>query len=327
MSRAVRPDVPPTRIFLFPGQSSRTPDLIAKLTASDEAAATVARASTILGRDLAAHYDPANPGMFATNRDVQVGVFLANHLHLEALGRAGIHARWSAGLSLGEYNHLVHIGALAFEDALALVDRRGALYDLGPEGMMVSVFPIGADELHATLATAEGAEQIVIGLFNSPRQQVLSGPRRAMETVLARLEEADVYVETVVIEPNIPMHAPAFAPVAAPLREILARAPWRPPIGVYLPNVRGAFVTDADAATIVDCLGAHAHQPVLWQPSVEALAARVPSPLFVEVGPRAVLSHLFNKSWSPGPIHATDAARDWPQHFARVAEELRHAVA
>src|SRR5947209_4023010 len=101
---------------MFPGQSSRYPEMIEKIVAADMgSAAVVARASQVLGRDLAAHYRAENPRIFATNRDVQIGVFLANHLHLGLLHRAGVDSAHSLGLSLGEYNHLVHIGALSFE--------------------------------------------------------------------------------------------------------------------------------------------------------------------------------------------------------------------
>src|ERR1700733_11260837 len=102
-------------VFMFPGQSSRYPGMIEKIIATHpESEAIVRHASDILGRDLVAHYRVGKADMFACNRDVQIGVFLANHLHLCLLERAGVRGAWSLGLSLGEYNHLVHIGALSF---------------------------------------------------------------------------------------------------------------------------------------------------------------------------------------------------------------------
>src|SRR5215204_3692224 len=89
----------------------------------------VAEASNILGRDLLKHYRADNASIFATNRDVQVGVFLSNHLAFRSLGRSGAPATRSLGLGPGEYNHLVHIGALDFAHALRLVDARGKAFD------------------------------------------------------------------------------------------------------------------------------------------------------------------------------------------------------
>ena len=106
-----------TLVFTFPGQSSRDPEMVARAfaMAPDAASAVFAEASDVLGRDVVRHYTEGKGSRFATNRDIQLGVFLVNHVHLRALEDAGVSAEHSLGLSLGEYNHVVHIGALAFE--------------------------------------------------------------------------------------------------------------------------------------------------------------------------------------------------------------------
>jgi [acyl-carrier-protein] S-malonyltransferase len=310
---------------MFPGQSSKYPEMIEKITAAHPASrAVVAQASEILGRDLAAHYRAANDGLFASNRDVQVGVFLANHLHLGLLEAAGVRSRWSLGLSLGEYNHLVHIGALAFEDALPLIDARGRLYDAHAGGVMVSLFPVEAAVVEAAIARLGVGDRVAVGLYNSPRQQVLSGEQAAVERVVAALE-ADDYLEAAVIEPRIPMHAPVFAPVAAGLAAVLLDTKLGAPRGAYVPNVLGQVLEGAGVDDIRVCLTAHVHQPVLWQKSVDALAARVPDACFVEVGPRSVLYNLFGRGWTPGRRARTDVTEGFPHHLASLVDELHAA--
>ncbi len=44
-------------------------------------------------------------------------MFVANHMMLSLLQAEGVDAELSLGLSLGEYNHLVHIGALELPEA------------------------------------------------------------------------------------------------------------------------------------------------------------------------------------------------------------------
>ena len=75
-----------------------------------EAQAIVDQASKHLGRDLLKiiHSEKA----FESNQTVQVAVFLTSYLYCEALRKRGITVAHSLGLSLGEYNHLVHIGAI-----------------------------------------------------------------------------------------------------------------------------------------------------------------------------------------------------------------------
>ena len=123
-------------VFMFPGQTSRYPGMLDRLVElHPRNRGLLAWACEVLGRDLATHYHVDNgDAAFTRNVDVQVGVFLANHMFLVTLETAGIDAEFSLGLSLGEWNHLVHIGVLSFEDALRAVEVRGRLYDEGPRG-------------------------------------------------------------------------------------------------------------------------------------------------------------------------------------------------
>ncbi len=307
-----------TAIAMFPGQSSRYPEMIEKLASVPPAARLVVRASELLGRDLRAQH-------FATNRDVQVGVFLANHLHLSLLEAEGVTFAWSLGLSLGEYNHLVHIGALSFDDALRFVELRGELYDHAVGGRMVSIFPLEAVEIEAVIERLGLGAEVGIGLYNSPRQNVISGAASAVERVLAVLEN-DHYFDATVIEPRIPMHAPCFSrtarTLAAALEDLSVSAPGR----AYLPNTLGELFVDATPSLIRGCLADHVDHPVRWKTSVDVIAAHVPDPHFVEVGPRAVLHNLFGKDWMPGRRAKTDAVEDWRSRLETLAKELRDAA-
>jgi [acyl-carrier-protein] S-malonyltransferase len=315
-----------TIVFMFPGQSSRYPAMIERLVRLDGAcAAVVDHASNLVGRDLATHYRADNPAALLDNRDVQLGVFLANHLHLTALEGAGVRASWSLGLSLGEYNHLVHIGALGFDDAIRLVQARGALYQGAQGGLMVSVFPVGPGVVHDAIAALGIGDRVGVGLYNSPTQQVVSGERSAVEALVGTLESEHL-VDAVVIEPRIPMHAPVFAPTGVRLAKILAGIPFAVPGLAYVPNVRGEPVGPATGEVVRACLTEHVFRPVRWRDSIDAVAAHVPDPHFIEVGPGRVLCNLFRRDWRPGVCHHTDDVDGWPTNLAMLATELRHAI-
>ncbi len=309
-------------VFLFPGQSSRYPEMFDRLhrQAPDESARVLGEASDILGRDLRAFYSSRNPDLFAGNRDVQIGVFLASHVHLLALEGAGVRADLSLGLSLGEYNHLVHIGALAFSDALRLVDARGAAYDEGPEGAMISVFPLSAQELADALSRVDPAGRVEIANLNSPTQNVLSGDREAIHDVAALLE-SEYGVSCTVIEHRLPMHSSVFRPVADALRPHLRKAPWRSPRLPYLPNLTGRIERDPSPERIAELLERHVHSPVLFRASVELAAAWHPDAAFVEVGPRSVLHNLLSRRWLQVRRYCTDP-QDAPLAFETIAKEV-----
>ena len=314
-----------TTIAMFPGQSSRYPEMLDKVAATEPVCAAVLRdASELLGRDLRMHFRAENHEMFARNQDVQIGVFLANHCHLRLLEHRGAAPVWSLGLSLGEYNHLVHIGALTFADAVRLVDARGRLYDEATGGLMTSVFPLDAAITEAAIARLELGSSVAIGLYNSPRQHVISGERTAVERLLTELEREE-YFDAKTIEPRIPMHAPCFAPTAARLAAILESVPFATPHHPYVPNVHGEVITHAAPAYIRTCLVEHVAHPVRWKASVDAIAAHVPAPWFVEIGPRSVLHNLFGQDWMPGRRSRTDSGDAWPAHLTALSTELRDA--
>lgn len=316
-----------TPIFMFPGQSSRYPEMIDRLCswAQEGAREVLGEASEMLGRDLRAHYRAENPNIFATNRDVQVGVFVANHIHLVALERAGVHAKLSLGLSLGEYNHLVHIGALRFADAVRLVDARGAAYDAGPSGAMASVFPLSLDELEDVVIRAREHGPLEIVNLNSPTQNVIAGAPEAIDAAAAILDD-EHSAECRVIEQRVPMHASVFRPVATALEPVLNRAPFHAPRYPYLPNVLGHFEPNATASRIAQLLAHHVYSPVLFRASIDFLADKHADAGFIEVGPRAVLFNLLSRKWRPNPRYKTDAPEDPGTAFETTARELKRAA-
>lgn len=281
-------------VLMFPGQSSRYPEMLAKFTGSP----ILEEVNDLLGRDLAATLD------LSTNRDVQLGVFVANELHR---ARLDLSTTCSLGLSLGEYNHLVHIGALKLADAIRLVAARGRLYDEAQGGAMVSVFPLEAAPIEAAISRLGLGDRAGIGLYNSPRQHVISGERAAVEQIVAALEDEGYFAATE-IEPRIPMHSPWFAPTAKRFAEILDTVEFQPPHVAYVPNTLGRIATDTSPAAIRARLVEHVHRPVRWRESIDAIAAEVSDPLFLECGPKAVLHNLFGKDWMPGRRAKTDAA-------------------
>jgi len=315
-----------TLVFMFPGQSSRDPAMFERLLALRPLNREILeQASHVLGRNVKEHYRSDNPDVFGTNRDVQVGVFLANHLYGETLRARGLTAAFSLGLSLGEYNHLVHIGAVSFEEALRVVDARGALYDAGPDGAMASAFPLDHDALAEVVERAQANGCLEVAVFNSPAHHVLSGERAALEHALDLLEREHV-IEGVIIEPRIPMHSSRFEPVGRALSTILQGVGWKPPIRPYLPNVIGRFVERPGPDEFVTLLSQHVHRPVRWRHSIDFIAAHVEDATFVEVGPRRVLCNMLSRKWRTNPRFAADPGEQGPTSLDALIEGLTRAA-
>ena len=312
-----------TLVFMFPGQSSRYPGMLNKLVGLNaECGRLLQQASKILDRDLAAHYREDNPEVFARNVDVQIGVFLANHMFLQILEEAQLTADVSLGLSLGEYNHLVHIGALGFEDALRTVEQRGEAYDAGPRGAMASVMPMDALELTEVCQRVQNKGVLEVTNLNSPRQQVLSGETEALEAALQILED-DYYVQATIIERQVPMHCSIFSPVGEAFRQHLETVTFNEPKLPYIPNALGRLLDHPTQEDFVELLSTHVHRPVLWRKSIDLVLERWPDATFVEVGPLSVLFNLLNNKWHRFRKLHSDTAEDTGAHLQLITGELR----
>lgn len=313
-------------VFMFPGQSSKYPGMITKLTDHHALARQViSDASEILDRDLRQHFARADRDVFSNNQDIQIGVFLANYLHARLLTEhAEIEPALSLGLSLGEYNHLVDIGALSFNEALKLVAVRGRLYDAGPAGIMASVSPVSVEDVSDVLASVKHLGPIAISNHNSPTQHVIAGCAAAVQAAIAALTDGFFAVCTV-IEHRIPMHTSEFAAVGEQFSPYLKSVRWNPVCRPYLPNVTAQIIQNPSPECFVEQLSAHVHCPVLWRQSIEAVCARYPDAVFIEVGPRSVLFNLLQNRWVANRKLKTDADVDSPPAFDLIASELGSA--
>ena len=310
---------------MFPGQSSAGPDVLLRARRAHPAAEHIAgRARVVLGDARASEYLDTGGARLRSNRDTQLTVFLATQMYLAALGAEGIEAASSLGLSLGEYSHLVHIGALDLDDALRLVDERGRCYDEAPPGIMATVLAVDRDTVQSVVTWARALGPIVISNINTPTQHVIAGAEPAVAWAATTLEEEHA-AHITIIERRVPMHSPMMAPVAEAFTPALARAPWRVPSRDYLPNVTGAPLPDPTAAEFVSHLARHVCEPVLWQSSLEGLFASRPDATFIEVGPGGVLHNMMGRAWRGARRARVDApdAIEPGEHFAAVVEALR----
>ncbi|MCK6508873.1 ACP S-malonyltransferase [Myxococcota bacterium] len=313
-------------VWMFPGQSSRYAGMIEKLVSLHDAnRVLLGRASELLNRDVGACYasSRSEEEMFASNRDVQIGVFLANQMFLQILEAAGLKADYSLGLSLGEWNHLVHIGAVSFDQALLAVEQRGLAYDAGPRGSMASVYPASVEDLEPILERSRAFGVVEAVNLNSPRQQVISGETAALDEAV-RLIEEELFLQPVIIERQVPMHASIFRPAGEQFRAHLTKMRFQKPALPYLPNRLGRIQESPTQEDFVELLSSHVYSPVLWRHSIDFLVERHPNAVFVEVGPRGVLHNLLDRRWHRDiRKFKMDSAQDTEAHQQETIAALR----
>ena len=114
------------KAYVFPGQGSQTEGMGKALYESNaQAQALYEQANTILGwRITDVMFEGSKEDLTQTNV-TQPAVFLESIIRAKVAG-AAFQPSAAAGHSLGEFTALCAVGALSFEEALILVDKRAA---------------------------------------------------------------------------------------------------------------------------------------------------------------------------------------------------------
>ena len=273
--------------WLFPGQGSQSVGMGKTLAATYQTAAAVfASADKTLQFSVSSLcWDgPAEELTRTANQQpALVTTSIAMARVLAEAGRLGT-PDYVAGHSLGEYSALVAAGALAFEDALRLVRRRGELMEQhGPGGMLAI---IGLDDEAAQLIANETG--VEVANYNSPGQVTLSGTEEALQ--VAQLAAATRGARRVIRLPvSGAFHSSLMAPVAEALAPFIAETEFNTPLAPLVTNVDATPITHPDdiRRELVDQI-AHSVQ---WVRVVETML-RAGVTQAIEIGPGNVLAGL-----------------------------------
>jgi len=267
-----------SRAALFPGQGAQFPGMGRDLAARvPEARALFEKADAVLGFPLTRTLFEGSEDEVGRTDVCQPGIFLVSAATMAALeargkgGRSGYSC--AAGLSLGENTALWFAGALSFEDGIRLTRARGRAMqeasDAVPSGM-AAVLGLERDGCEEACRRAASLGPVVVANLNSPGQVVISGARAALEKAG---EECRALGAKRVLPLKVAgaFHSPVMEPAAARLREELARTPVQEAaIPVYANCSAAAIRTPAE---IRDALGRQITSPVLFQKTLEAMAA------------------------------------------------------
>ena len=283
------------KALLFPGQGSQFVGMGKDLFESFEAARGLLRKTDeVLGFSLSDLMFDGPEEVLRETRHAQPAILAHSMATWEAFG-----ASWAqdtlvaAGHSLGEYTAYTVAGALHFEDALRIVHRRGELmYEAGLErpGTMAAV--LGAD-IEGVKAVCERVEGIVgPANLNSPGQIVISGEAPAIREAERALKEQGAK-RVIELKVSGAFHSPLMESAAAGLKDVLETAEIRP---AQFPVYANASATPVvEPSEIRDSLVRQLLQPVLWEPSIRAIARLVPEE-FLEIGPGQVLKGLLRQT-------------------------------
>jgi len=281
--------------FVFPGQGSQVVGMgRAFRDASTAARRVFDEANVALGFDLARVIFEGPESELALTWNTQPAVLTTSVAAAAACAERGLRPALVAGHSLGEYSALVVAGALALEDALRVVRRRGELMQQAVPvgtGAMAAIMGLAVDAVEAVCRDAAHGEVVEIANLNSPQQIVIAGHKAAVERALA-LASARGGKKSVLLPVSAPFHCSLMKPAADALAPALAAIAINDPAVPVVRNVDAGLTRSA--ADVVPFLLRQTVSPVRWTESVQRLACEGAA-TFIEVGPGRVLSSLVKR--------------------------------
>ncbi|HEM3489266.1 TPA: ACP S-malonyltransferase [Streptococcus suis] len=278
--------------FLFAGQGSQTVGMARDLYEySPIVRETFDRASQILGYDIRDLIDNQEDKLHQT-RYTQPAILTTSVAIFRLLEEEGIQPDMVAGLSLGEYSALVASGALAFEDAIALIAKRGEY--------METAAPAGTGKMVAVLNTdinliEEVCSSVTSGIvspanYNTPAQIVIGGEVAAVDEAVELLKEAGVK-RMIPLNVSGPFHTALLKPASDQLALALEQVEFADFQVELVGNTEAKVMKKEDIKSL---LTRQVMEPVRFYESIATMQeAGVTN--FIEIGPGKVLSGFVKK--------------------------------
>jgi [acyl-carrier-protein] S-malonyltransferase len=294
--------------FVFPGQGSQKVGMGAELRTErpetyNRYLAMADEASGLEVTRIAAE----GPAEDLTRTDVaQPALFAMSLAVAEVAAELGLSPDCVAGHSLGEYTAAVAAGALALEDGMRLVAKRGRLMaeiQSRRPGAMAAVIGLDEAAVMQLCAAAADAGLVAPANLNTPQQIVVSGEEAAVARLVELAPDAGAR-KAVRLQVGAAFHSAMMEPVQREMAEAMAPISWSDPRVPVASNASGKLATTGEQVrqALIDQIAS----PVRWVECVHALVAQ-DCRAFLELGPGRVLGGLVRQIDTEVEVFAADS--------------------
>ncbi|MGF2052318.1 ACP S-malonyltransferase [Enterococcus casseliflavus] len=279
--------------FLFSGQGAQYPKMGEELYHQEAIVReTFEQASTILGYDMAELCFTENERLNQTEY-TQPAILTVSTAFWRLLDAQGIKADAVAGLSLGEYTALVASGALDFQTAVALVQKRGRyMANAAPAGIgkMVAVMNTPAETIEEICKEASQVGIVTPANYNTPQQIVIGGEAPAVDKAVELLQAAGTK-RVIPLNVSGPFHTALLEPASQQLAQELAQITFDE---LQVPVISNTTAQPMQQDQIKELLTLQVKSPVRFYESIATLK-QLGIQQVIEIGPGKVLSGFMKK--------------------------------
>ncbi|BBB67873.1 hypothetical protein UNDYM_3620 [Undibacterium sp. YM2] len=309
---------PPKLAFLCPGQGSQRPGMARGLFQFASFRTTIAEADAVLPWSLSELLLSSDENIDQTAYTqpalLTLGVGLAR-----LLAEYGIKPTVLAGHSLGEYTAAVIAGALSFEQALRLVEKRGRLMGaLTSDGAMAAV---RADE--QTVVPYLAGTDISIAAVNGPQSVTISGARDQLDILSQKLIADGIRVRSLRVKTAF--HSALLEPMLAEFEQTLQELEWQPLQVPVTSNLTGELLPVGHVYDTAYWLK-HTREAVRFADNIAALS-KTGIDTALELGAMPVLSGMLEDVASADAVNlrslpCLDATQDDSVAFLKTVARL-----
>ncbi|MFI8501564.1 aminotransferase class I/II-fold pyridoxal phosphate-dependent enzyme [Streptomyces sp. NPDC085524] len=309
--------------FLFPGQGSQAPGMMADLHERFTGfRATVGVLSAVARRDTGLDLADLLYGEGAAGADADTGELRQRITATEVcqpllgtvqiattrlLADCGVAPDVTLGHSVGEFAAAAAAGALTDEDTVRLLVHRGAALRLAETGLRGGMLAVQSDK-ETCRRLIDGIDDVWLACFNQPRQVVVSGTPEGLAAV--RKACAGAGIVTAMLAVTNAFHSPRLASAEESMRADLARRPVSSPVLPFVSSVNAAVCTDT--GQLRELWARHASTPVHFCDAVAA-AYEAGARVFVQVtGGSSLLTSVHRNLAGHGDLHLVPAAAAEP---------------
>lgn len=308
--------------YIFPGQGAQYPGMGKEIAENYKQAMEIfEKASDRLGIDMKKLCFEGDEEELKKTENTQPSILTTSVAILEVLRMNGINPDITAGLSLGEYSALVASKAIKFEDAVALVKKRGKyMQEAVPagEGTMAAVMGLDRENVIECLGMASGYGVVEAANFNCPGQIVIAGHTKAVEHACSIMKERGAK-RAIVLPVSAPFHSSLLKPAGEKLAAELEKVEIDDTEVPVVSNVNARVVRDR--FEIKKCLIDQVSSSVLWEDSVRHMLD-IGVDTFIEVGPGKSLSAFVKKINKEVSIYNVEDMESLEKTIVSIRERL-----
>ena len=279
--------------FLFAGQGAQklgmARDLYDQYPIVKE---TYDQASRVLGYDLRDLIDQDEEKLNQT-RFTQPAILTTSVAIYRLLVEKGLQPDMVAGLSLGEYSALVAAGSLDFEDAVALIAKRGQFMETAAPagtGKMVAVMNTDVALIEEACEKASDKGYVKPANYNTPAQIVIGGDVAAVDAAVDYLKEAGAK-RLIPLNVSGPFHTALLQPASEKLALELETVDFQE---FQIPLVGNTEAKVMEKEQIKSLLARQVMEPVRFYESIDTMK-ELGLTKVIEIGPGKVLSGFLKK--------------------------------